>query len=55
MRKIFITVAAFLLILEVGYTKIQHEHVHYELPEWEVIATTTVRASGDTSTGFSYY
>lgn len=55
MRKIFITVAAFLLLLEAGYTKIQHEHVHYELPEWEVIATTTVRASGDTSTGFSYY
>lgn len=55
MRKIFIKVAVFLLLLEAGYTKIQHEHVHYELPEWEVIDTTTVRASGDTSTGFSYY
>jgi hypothetical protein len=55
MRKIFITVAAFLLLLEAGCTKIQHEHVHYELPEWEVIATMTVRASGDTSTGFSCY
>lgn len=55
MRKLFITVAAFLLLLEAGYTKIKHEHVHYELPEWEVIDTTTVRTSGDTSTGFSYY
>lgn len=55
MKKYYITVAAFLIFLEAGYTKIQHEHVHYELPEWEVIANTTVRTSGDTSTGFSYY
>ena len=34
MKKYFITVAAFLLLLEAGFAKIQHEHVHYELPEW---------------------
>ena len=55
MKKYFITVAAFLLLLEAGFAKIQHEHVHYELPEWETISTTIVRTSGDTSTGFSYY
>lgn len=55
MKKTFISVAAFLLLLEAGYSKNQHEHVHYELPEWEVIASTTVRTSGDTSTDFSYY
>ena len=55
MRMFFIKVMAFLLLLEAGYTKIQHEHVHYELPKWEVISTTTVSTSGDTSTDFSYY
>ena len=55
MDRVFFSVAAFILFLEAGYTKIRHEHVHYELPKLEVIVSTTVRTSGDTSTVVSYY
>lgn len=33
----------------------EHLHVHYELPEWEPLAETVVRTSGDTSTGLANY
>ncbi len=55
MKKIVFTVAAFILLLEAGYTKIHHEHVHHEPPKWEVIDNVSIRTSGDTSTGFSDY
>ncbi len=55
MRVIWITVAAFLMVFQDGHTVGAHEHVHYELPEWETLNEAIVRTSGDTSTGLPTY
>lgn len=55
MRKIWITVATFLMVFQGGHTGGAHEHVHYELPEWETLNEAIVRTSGDTSTGLPTY
>lgn len=50
MRKVFITVAIFLMMFQGGHTVGHHDHVHYEKPEWEVLKEPTFNTSGSTST-----
>ena len=49
MNKFFITVAVFLMIFQGGHTVGHHDHVHYELPEWEVLKESTIHSSGSTN------
>lgn len=51
----WIAVAAFLMSFQGGHTGETHEHVHYELPEWETLNEAIVKTSGDTSTGLPTY
>lgn len=51
MKIIFLKVATFLMIIQGGHVGETHEHVHYELPKWEILNEAIVRTSGDTSTG----
>ncbi len=55
MRKFWISVATFLMTFQGYHVGETHEHVHYELPEWETLYEANVRTSGDTSTGLSTY
>lgn len=55
MRIIFITVATFLTIFQGGHVEEEHDHVHYESPEWETLNEAIVRTSGDTSTRVPTY
>ena len=47
----WIFVMTFLMISQGVHVEETHEHVHYELPEWEILNEAIVRTSGDTSTG----
>ena len=47
----WIAVATFLMIFQEGHKLETHEHVHYELPEWQTLNEAIVKTSGDTSTG----
>lgn len=50
MKKLFIKVAIFLMIFQGGHTVGHHDHVHYELPEWEVLEEPAFNTSGSTRT-----
>lgn len=50
MKKQFVSVAIFLMILQGGHTVGHHDHVHYEQPEWEVLKESTFNTSGSTRT-----
>lgn len=49
MIKYFIQVATFLMILQGGHTIGHHDHLHYELPEWEELQEPSINTSGYTS------
>lgn len=53
--KINLILVAMLLAGCESATEAEHLHVHYELPEWELLNETVVKTSGDTSTGVSDY
>lgn len=53
MKITWIKVAMFLMMFQGGHTAGTHDHVHYELPEWETLSEAIIRTSGDTSTGSS--
>ena len=55
MRIKWIRVAAFLMVFQGAYTGEQHDHVHDELPRWEILNEAAVRTSGDPSSGVSTY
>ena len=48
MKKIFITVAVFLMLLLGNHKNGHHEHVHYETPSWEYLEKTEIHTSGAT-------
>jgi len=54
MKKIIITVALFLMLLAGGHAGGHHEHVHYELPEWEVLKEPEFNTSGTTYGEYCY-
>ena len=54
MTKFWINVATALMLIRGGYEIGKHEHVHHELPRWEIISDSAVRTSGDTSTGYPF-
>ena len=55
MKKLFIKVAIFLMILQGGHTVGHHDHVHYEKPEWEVVSEPSFLTSGTTCSEYCYY
>lgn len=48
MKKYSVKVALFLSIIHGGYTIGHHDHVHHELPEWEVLQESKMYTSGST-------
>ena len=55
MKKSIITVAIFLMLISGGHTGGHHDHVHYELPEWEVLNEPTFTTSGATHSVYRYH
>ena len=55
MKIIWISVATALMLIRGGYEIGKHYHVHHELPRWEIISDSAVRASGDSSIGWTSY
>ena len=55
MKKFWIYVATALMLIRGDYEIEKHEHVHHELPRWEIISDSAVRISGDPSTGWASY
>ena len=49
MKKYIISVAVFLMIFQGGHTVGHHDHLHYELPEWEVLQESAFHTSGSTN------
>lgn len=48
MKKYFVKVALLLTIMQGGYAIGHHDHVHYELPEWEAFQESKMYTSGTT-------
>lgn len=55
MKKLWLYVATALMLIRGGYEIGKHEHVHHELPRWEIISDSAVRTSGDSSIGWTSY